>query len=156
MNNIIWQPINLALGLTVAMFLIGVIYDWRGHRTARLLMPLLLIVGAAFYALTLIIPGSFAVFIIYEAIAMIFALAIYLWLAFSKRLKGAWLMTAGITITILASVIQASRAVFITLICEFDHNGIFHITQMIGLTVLFFGLRAGLLSHKQGGASGQH
>ena len=86
---------------------------------------------------------------------MIFALAVYLWLAVRKSLKGARLMAAGIMITILASVIQAGRAAFITLIWEFDHNGLFHLTQMIGLTVLFFGLRAGLLSREPDGTSGR-
>lgn len=145
-NRIIWQPINLSLGLTVALFVVAVLYDLRGHKKAREILPILLIIGTVFYIVTLIIPGRFIVFILYEVIAMTFALGAYFWLAIRRRLKGAWLMTVGVLITIVASGVQASGAIYFTLIWEFNFNGIFHLIQMVGLMVLLFGLRASLLS----------
>jgi hypothetical protein len=147
-NKIIWQPIYLALGLTIALFVIGVIYDIRGYNIPRLLIPIALLTGTAFYIITVIVPGTFIVFILYEAIAMIFALAAYLWLAIRKKLKGSWLMAIGILITIIAAGVQASGAISITFIWKFDNNGIFHIIQMIALIFLLFGIRAELFSRR--------
>ena len=70
----------------------------------------------------------------------------YIWLAARGQLEGAWVMAAGVLITIVAAGIQASEAVFVTLIWAFDFNGIFHMVQMIGLLVLVAGLRIALLA----------
>lgn len=75
---------------------------------------------------------------------MFFALVVYILLAVRKRLAGAAVMAAGILITIVAAAIQASGAVFVTIIWEFDYNGIFHLIQIVGLAVLVAGLRAAL------------
>jgi hypothetical protein len=145
-NRLLWQPLNLALGLTVSLFVVGVVYDLWGLAASRRVLPILLGVGVAFYLVTLVIPGGFLVFIGYEALAMLFALGAYLWLAARGRLKGAWLMAAGVMVTIVAAGIQASNAVQVTVIWEFDHNGVFHLVQVIGVLVLTAGLRAALLA----------
>src|SRR6266516_4094410 len=36
-RSVLWRPLYLSLGLTVALFLIGGIYDWRGEAEARAL-----------------------------------------------------------------------------------------------------------------------
>jgi hypothetical protein len=147
-NSLFWQPLNLALGLAVALFAVGVVYDIWGGPTARKILPIFVGVGIVFYVVTRLIPGSFLVFILYEAVAMLFALGAYIWLAAHGQLDGAWVMAAGVLVTIVAAGIQASEAVFVTLIWEFDFNGIFHVVQMIGLVVLVVGLRIGLLAEK--------
>ena len=106
----------------------------------------MLIIAIAFYAVTLIFPGTFLVFILYEAIAMTFALFTYGRLALRKRLNGAGLMTAGILISIIAAGFQASTGISIKLIWEFDHNGIFHLIQTVGVLFLIAGLRASMCS----------
>ncbi len=146
LNRILWQPLNLSLGLAIAFFVIGVIYDYRGNNTPRWLSPTIIGIAVAFYLFTILKPGSFYVFIIYESIAMLFSLSIYIILAVNKKLKGAWLMAAGIFVTIIAAAIQASGAVFINLIWQFDFNGIFHLVQMVGLVLLWQGLRVALLA----------
>jgi hypothetical protein len=148
LNTILWQPINLGLGLTVAMFAVGVVYDLCRETTARRVLPIFIIIALVFYGLTWVLPGGFLVFVIYEAIAMLFALGAYIWLATRGRLTGAWTMAAGILITILAAAIQATELVSFTLIWEFDHNGTFHLVQMVGLVVLVAGLRAALLDRE--------
>jgi hypothetical protein len=145
-NNLFWQPLNLSLGLTVALFVIAVIYDRWGYETARRVLPVMLVMAVAFYGVTVANPGSFLVFIIYEAAAMLFALGVYGWLAWHGQLNGAGLMTAGVLITIIAAGVQAGEAVAVTIIWPFDYNGIYHLIQIVGLLVLLAGLRAALLS----------
>ena len=91
----LWQPLFLALGFVVALFVLGACYDTWGLVATRRMLPVMLIIAVAFYAVTLIFPGTFLVFIIYEEIAMAFALFAYGWLALRKRLSAAGLMTAG-------------------------------------------------------------
>ena len=144
--HLLWQPLFLALGFTVALFVLGACYDAWGLAATRRILPVMLIIAIAFYAVTLIFPGTFLVFILYEAIAMTFALFTYGRLALRKRLNGAGLMTAGILISIIAAGFQASTGISIKLIWEFDHNGIFHLIQTVGVLFLIAGLRASMCS----------
>ena len=139
-----YQLVLFAL-LLIALFAVGVVYDLWGRAAARRVLPLLTAVGFIFYGITRLVPGSFLVFVLYEAVAMLFALGAYIWLAVRRRMPGAWWMAAGVLITIVAAGIQASGAVQVTLIWPFDHNGIFHIVQMAGLLILDAGLRSALL-----------
>jgi len=141
-NFILWQPLNLALGVAIGLFVAGVVYDFMNFTIPRTLIPALLVVATVFYTITVMIPDAFIVFIIYEAIAMLFSFVIYTLLASRKKVNGAGLMAMGILVTIIAAGIQAVEAVKITLIWEFDHNGIFHIVQMIGILILLRGLQA--------------
>ncbi len=144
-NDLFWQPLNLTLGLVVALFVIGVAYDTWGRVAARRALPVMIVIGLAFFGLTRLIPGTFFVFIVYEAIAMLFALVAYGRLALKGRLKGAGLMTTGVLIMMVAAGIQAGESASLTLIWQFDHNGLFHLIQMVGVLMLLAGLRAGLL-----------
>jgi hypothetical protein len=146
LNRRLWQPLNLALGLAVAMFVVGVIYDRWGPAAARRALPVLLAVGVAFFAVTLLVPGTFLVFILYEAAAMLFALVVYLLLAVGGQLPGAWAMVAGVAITIVAAGVQASSGLRVKVIWEFDCNGLFHLIQIGGVLVLILGLRIALLA----------
>jgi uncharacterized protein DUF6962 len=142
-RELLWQPIHLSLGLAVALFLVGAIYDLRGARAARRSLPAMAAVAVAIYGITRIVPGTFLM-ILYEGAVMLLSLAAYSGLAWRGRLKGAGLMAAGVFITILASVVQATRSLSFTLLWPFDHNGIFHWVQMVGVLVLAAGLRAAL------------
>jgi hypothetical protein len=145
-NFILWQPINLSLGITVALFVSGVVYDLRRHSIPSPVLALLLASALVFYAITVLIPGYFLIFIIYEAVAMIFAFVSYLVLSIRDKSKGYLFMTAGIFISIIASTIQATHSVSFRFIWEFDHNGVFHLVQMAGLVLLLIGLRAGFMT----------
>jgi len=143
-NNILWQPLNLSLGLAVALFAVGVIYDMWGRSAARRILPVMISVGVLFYVVTLIRPGSFTLFIVYEAGVMMFALGAYALLTARRRLRGSGLMTAGILVTIAAAGVQTWESVRFTLIWEFDRNGLFHLIQSVGVLLLTAGLRAAL------------
>jgi hypothetical protein len=148
LNYILWQPLNLALGLTVSLFVVGVFFDLTNGSVPKYLLPLMISIGTFFYLVTLIFPGSFLVFILYEAAAMLFSLVVYIILSARHRLHGASLMAAGILITIVAAAIQATEVIHFRCIWEFNHNGIFHLVQTAGLIVLYQGLRSDLLKKR--------
>ena len=139
-NYFIWQPLNLSLGLAIALFAAGVIYDWNDYNLSRKLFFLLMATGIVFYSITLIFPDSFIVFILYEAVAMLFSLVLYILLWTRKKLPGSQFMALGILVTIIAAVVQAIDSLSLKIIWEFDHNGIFHIIQIFGILLLMKGL----------------
>ena len=112
-----------------------------GFEVSLTTLPILLIAGFGFYLTTLIYPGIFFLFIVYEVVALIFALGAYIFLTIQKDLPGAYLMAAGILVSIIAAGIQANKSVSLTFIWRFDHNGIYHLVQVAGLMLLLIGLR---------------
>jgi hypothetical protein len=140
-KTLFWQPLNLALGLMVALFCVAVIYDIWGKTSARRMLPILFVVGLLFFGITLAWPDSFLWFIVYEVLAMLFALGGYLWLTIGKKRPGAGFMTAGVCLTILAAGIQTTKAVHFTLIWTFDHNGVYHLVQIVAVLFFLAGLR---------------
>ncbi len=141
---VLWQPLFLSLGLVVALFVVAAVYDGFGAVAARRLLIPALVVGVAFYLLTLLLPGTFLVFVLYEAAAMVAALAIYGWLAMRSGESWAWLMVLGIALNLVAAAIQASGTVQLNLGVPFDHNGVFHLVQMVAIVVLVAGVGASL------------
>ncbi len=144
-RNLLWQPLYLALGVDVALFVLGAIADSHGDKCARRLLPLVLVIGIVFYSLTAIIGGNFLVFVIYEGVAMITAMLIYASLALRRSLPGAGTIASGVALTLIAAGLQSSALGF-TLVWPFDHNGLFHLVQMPALVILGSGLRARLKS----------
>jgi hypothetical protein len=140
---LLWLPLYFSLGLTVALFLVGGVYDWRGESTARAVLPWALAVALSFFLLTQLLGGAFLIFVAHEGVAMLAALAIYLYLAASGRLAGAGIVTAGIGLSIVAAAVQAST-LSVRFVVPFDHNGLFHLIQLIAIAALGSGLRRGL------------
>ena len=140
----LWQPLYLSLGLTIALFVVAAVGDWRDAASARALLPWMLAVAVGFYALTWRLRGAFIVFIAYEAVAMLAALAIYGSLC-ARGIPGADLIALGIGVSILAAVVQATPA-RLTLVVPFDHNGLFHLVQIAGILILSWGVRIRLLA----------
>ena len=143
LRSVLWRPLYLSLGLTVALFLVGGIYDWRGEAAARALLPWAAGIGVIFFAVTQLSGGAFLIFVVYEAIAMLATLAMYVFLSTTGRLAGAGMMTVGIGLSIVAAAVQAS-ALNVRLIAPFDHNGLFHLVQLTATAALSNGLRRGL------------
>ena len=117
-----------------------------GRLSARRILPIMVFIGVGFFGITLVWPDSFLVFIVYAAVVMLFALGGYTWVAYRRHLEGAWLMVAGILVTVIAGGVQASNVLSFTFIWSFDHNGIYHLIQMVGIVLLVTGLRKALLS----------
>lgn len=140
----LWHLINLSLGLLVALFGVAVAYDIWGKTIARRVLPMMMLIGVGFFGITLVWPDDFQVFIYYEAVVMVFALGGYTWLAYRGHLEGAWLMVAGVLVSIIAASVQSGNALLFTFIWIFDHNGIYHVIQMVGLVFLVTGLAKAL------------
>jgi hypothetical protein len=140
----LWGPLYLSLGLAIGLFLVGAVYDWRGRNAARRLVPWCIGLGLLFFGVTEILKGKFIIFVLYEAVAMTAALVIYSCLAASRRLQGAAVMATAIVLNLVAAGIQASNVSF-TLLVPFDHNGVFHLVQMLGIGTLWMGLRLGMI-----------
>jgi hypothetical protein len=143
-NDRIWMPVNLSLGLALSLFVIGALLDLSGEALAKTALPFMLAAGFIFFLITVFIPGNFLVFIAYEAVAMLFSLGVYIFLAFNETLPGAGWMLAGVGVTIMAAVVQAIGKPGRSILWYFDNNGMFHWIQMLGLILLFVGLQTSL------------
>jgi len=143
LSTALWHPLYLSLGLVVALFVVGGLYDLRGAAAARSALPWALGGGVTIYALIQMMGGNFLLFVVYEAAAMLTALTIYLHLTAVRRVGWAATVAAGIVLNLVAAAIQASD-ITVFIVWRFDHNGVFHLVQMVAIVVLAFGVRAGL------------
>lgn len=139
LREFLWRPLYLALGLVVALFAVGAVYDWKGRGVAARLLPIAVLIAIGFFLVTQLVSGAFLVFVLYEAVAMLAALAIYGALA-ARGHPGAALVALGVLLSIVAAGIQATGTVRLELIVPFDHNGVFHLVQMVALVPLTAGL----------------
>ena len=144
-QTMLWRPLFLSLGILVTLFLIGAVYEWRGRAMAARLIPWAIGTGAAFFVFIEVFSGEFFAFVIYEAIAMLGAFAIYLYLGLKGKLRGAGIIAMAILLNLLAAAVQASNISFHFLF-PFDHNGVFHLIQMVAIGTLAVGLAIGLQS----------
>jgi hypothetical protein len=138
----LWKPLYLSLGFLVALFLVGAVFDWHGHVVASRLVPWSIGLGDTFFGLTELFDGGFIIFLVYEGAAMAGALAIYSFLAATHRLRGAGVVATAISLNLAAAAVQASSVSF-EIFVPFDHNGVFHLVQMVALATLGLGLRLG-------------
>lgn len=141
-RQLLWQPLYLTLGSALAFFSAGAIGDWRGDVAARRSLPPLLALVVAFYLLTRLSGGKFVVFVIFEALALFFAIAVYARLALEHR-RGAGLVLAGLVLSLAGGALQAST-LSLHVVWEFNHNGLYHLVQLVGVLFLLGGLRGTL------------
>ena len=141
----LWTPLYLSLGILVLLFIVGAVADWRGKVVAKRLVPWGIGVSAAFLGLTALLGGKFIVFIVYAATIMLSALAIYTFLAATHRLKGAAVVALAILLNLAAAATQASN-LSLHLLVPFDHNGLFHLVQMLSTAILGLGVHLGMES----------
>jgi hypothetical protein len=147
----LWSAVYLPLALLVAAFLAGTIRDLAGDAAARRAIPPLAAIALAFFAYMLLDPDNFLPFIVYETVAMTLSLAGFVWISIRGDLAGAGWITAAIAVNIFAAAIQAEGRLGFTLVWTFDHNGVFHLVQMVGVGLLLQGLRRVPGSAKHGG-----
>lgn len=139
----LWKPLFLSLGVVVVLFLVGAISDWRGEAPAKRLVSYGIGAGAVFFALTELMTDPLIVFVVCGAGVLTAALAVYTVLAATRRLKGAAVVSLGVFISLAAGAIQVSH-VYFHLLFHFDHNGVFHLVQMVGIAFLAIGLGLGM------------
>ena len=140
----LFRPLYLSLALSVALFLVGAIGDWRGWQAARTVLPWAMAAAVGFFAATQVSDRGFMFFIQYEGVAMVAALLIYLFLWAVRRFGGAGRLAAGIALTLVAAAVQVSSLSFQFIGWTFDHNGLFHLVQLVAVVVMASGLHAGM------------
>jgi len=138
----IWKPLYLSLGIVVTLFVVGAIHDWLGGVWSRRFLPWGIAAGIAFFGLTELMGGDFLVFVLFEAVGMLLALAIYLYLLFLRRFPGAGVIALAILLSLMAAGVQASD-LSANIVVPFDHNGLFHLVQIVSVAVLAYGLQIG-------------
>jgi len=143
-QDFLWQPLYLCLGLVVALFTVAAIRDRLGESAARRALPWMVVLGFGFFAITRIGSGTFLIFIAYEAVAMFAALVLYLDAAIRPRVAGAALMAVGVTLNLLAAGVQQSSVTLEFAGLPLDHNGVFHLVQLVAVVVLTVGVLRGL------------
>jgi hypothetical protein len=139
----LWKPLYLSLGVLVALFIVGAVFDWRGRTAAVRLLPWGIGAGVLFFGMTEYFGGAFIVFDVYVAMAMVITLAIYSFLAATNRVKGSGIVAVAILLNLTAAGVQATDA-SVRIFFPFDHNGVFHLVQMAGAAALGLGLRIGM------------
>ena len=140
----LWQPLYLCLGLVVALFTVAAIRDRFGEPAARRSLPWMIVFGFGFFAVTRVGSGTFLVFIAYEALAMLVALILYVDAAIRPRVAGAALMAVGVTLNLVAAAVQQSSVALNFGGLPLDHNGVFHLVQVVAVVVLTVGVLRGL------------
>ncbi|PKN46513.1 MAG: hypothetical protein CVU58_07565, partial [Deltaproteobacteria bacterium HGW-Deltaproteobacteria-16] len=81
----------------------------------------------------------------YAATILLSALAIYTFLAVTHRLKGAAVIALAILLNLAAAAVQASN-LSLHLVFPFDHNGLFHLVQIVSTAILGLGVHLGMKS----------
>lgn len=142
LRDALWQPLFLSLGLMLGLIAVAAAHDRWGNAVGRKLLPIALLAGLGFYGVTVVLGGAFLIFVAYEAVAMIFALVVYLQLA-GRGHPGASLVAAGIAVTLVAAVVQQTDWT-VMIVWPLDHNGLFHLVQMPGLVLMTLGIRSSL------------
>jgi hypothetical protein len=96
----------------------------------------LLAVGFSFFGVTVVWANTFQAFVVYEMLALFLVVGIYSISAVRERTSGSILMTAGAVLTIAAAAIQATLTCNFHCVWTFDHNGIFHLVQLVAVVCL--------------------
>ena len=144
LKNLVWQPLNLSLGLMVSCIAVSTLYEIK-KTLPKGIIPLFIGIAVLFYFVTLIKSDTFLIFILYETLVMLYTLGGYIYLGLKQKQTGALGMAFGFLLTIIAAVVQASGPIKVHLIWDFDHNGLFHLIQILSMFFIWFGLRANLL-----------
>jgi hypothetical protein len=138
----LWRPLYLSLGIVIALLVVAAVSDWRGPHVARRLLPWGLAAGCLFFGITELMGGDFLVFVVYETAGMLSALAIYTYLAVASKATGYRAIASAIVISLVAAGVQASD-LSVSIGLSFDHNGLFHLVQMVSVALLAFGVQSG-------------
>ena len=136
----LWRVTTLALAATVTTFALGVLVDWRGPNAARRALPLLVALVVAATVAGELSGGSFLPTVLLEGAVMLPTLAICLYRSATQRQRGPAALAVGLVVTLVAALLQSLGIGAFSLVWPFDHNGLFHLIQLVGLTPLVIGM----------------
>jgi len=137
-NELLWHFIAAASAFGLANLVSASVGEWRPAWYKQS------VIGVSFAAVAFIgITVEFSAFAVYVGFTLI-AMAIVSWLnaiGFKNSGNRNYLMIIlGAVLTAIASLVQLIEGIHFTLIWEFDHNGAFHLVQILAGIFLGFGI----------------
>jgi len=137
----LWHVLFFFLGFFLMSFTLAIICDLCGEEVSKKLLPYLMLAGAGFFILAISIPNGFFGFVVYQFLIMIPVIIGYTRLAFKqKRGAALWMVAAGI-FSMIAVVFQVNTKLQFSFIWTFDHNGIYHLVQSVGILLFIVWLK---------------
>ncbi|PWQ96748.1 DUF6962 family protein [Leucothrix arctica] len=138
-SELIWIPINLILGLMIALLMSAALYDYLGKDTMQKYFPYLIGVAVIFFAMTQFNRDTFLIFIAYQSIYMLLILTMYIHLAIKKHV-GAGVICVGMFLFILAAVAQAIGPYELALFIPINQDGLYHLIGIPSTILLTIGV----------------
>jgi hypothetical protein len=130
-----------ALAMLVALVGLAAISHCWGDRYTRKMRWGAVGMAVAFTLLTQWWSDSFVLFIVYEAVMMTVALALYATKFFGcNDRRGFGLVAIGIIVSLIAAIVDTQTLLAFDWVWTFDCHGIFHLIQMPGVLFLFAGV----------------
>jgi hypothetical protein len=140
-NETLWIPLYLVLGLVVAFIALTAISHFWHEQLAQRWLLAGIGVAVIFFAVTQLWSDSFMLFIVYEAVMMTFAFVLYtacIWR--TGRQQGSSLLASGVFVGLVAAAVDTQQTWRLECIWTFDNHGIFHLVQMLSLLLISIGL----------------
>jgi hypothetical protein len=144
-GDLLWPLLTFSMGAGIAMLLAGAVGDWHDFDAARRVTAWGVAAAGGVVLATHLLAGAFLVFAWYAVAVLAVAMAIYLRLAWQSRCPGAAVMAAALGVNLAALAVQAST-ITVNVGVTLDHNGVFHIVQMLAIALLAAGLAPGMQS----------
>jgi hypothetical protein len=141
--NLLWHPLTFCMGSAMALLLAGAVGDWLGFDAACRVVPWGVGAATLLVAASWLMAGAFVVFAAYAAVLLVVASGIYLRLAMLSRFPGAGLLATALGVNLAALAVQASD-ISLDVGVPLDHNGVFHLLQMLAIALLAAGLAPGM------------
>lgn len=147
---IFWQLINVSLGFVIAFFVQGAIHEKWGASVSDKTLPWIYLTAVIFYVFSVVLQGSFLIFIGYQGLGMLLALGIFITIYTTNRQRHILLMIMGIILCIIAAIVQGTHSLAFHFIWPFDHNSSFHLIQALATVFIFKSLMISLFQLKDG------
>ncbi len=147
--EILWSIIFLCSGFLISFLGVGALYDFYRSRLPMVIYWLAGGFSILFFLLNLYGPDTFIFFIGYEMLILIGALYYYNRIYRKAKMKWTFQMLLGIGLSIIAAVLQTIDSIRITLIWDFNNNGVFHLIEMFALFSFASGVLGELRFQKQ-------
>jgi hypothetical protein len=131
----LWASVLAGLSLGSALVPVAALLERHGGASARTALPWLIGAGALCFAASL--WAGLPVLIVFAAACTLYGLALLV----AVRRRGAGLIATSLVVSLAASGVQAHGRLAFHLVWPFDHNGIAHLIQVVGLLLLLVGVR---------------
>ncbi len=136
----LWDGIFLTLSGAAALFPLAAVHDLAGPTAARRWAPGLLVAAGSAFVASRVSANGLTVLLVVAGVAAVASLTAYLVLWTRTREVGFLAIAGGLAANLIASAVQASGTARMTIVWPFDHNGICHLIQAVGLGILGWGV----------------